>query len=394
MPEATPATTPPPAGGTPSGPAAWLKQHWSALLIYALPLLILLIMPAFTGFRGPLPNTVLSVLVFTVLALGLNVVVGSTGLLDLGYVTFMAIGAVVTCMGLMLMKTPEGYLLPFGQTGIIEGDLVFGFEGAYLIMLLVSGIVAAAFGVLRGIPTLRLTGDYYAIVTLGIAEIMYQVFKNEEWLTGGAFAIKITRAQRPILFGDTFNYASWRFYYLAIGALVLITVLVARLDRSRIGRAWAAIRLDETAARANGVNVNAYKMIAFAVSGFIGGVGGGLFSVWQGGVAVTNLDVWISILLLCALVLGGLGSVRGTLVGGVILFSLGEILRYELPILGKVPPEARFLIYGLILMIMMRFRSEGILPRRPIVTGYDAGARASRAAAPGRLYSLHGKGDA
>lgn len=375
------------------------------LILPVVAMLATALLPALLGFRHPLINTIIYIEIYMILAMGLNIVVGYVGLLDLGYVTFMAIGAVATCMGLMFTKTPGGYVNPpFGQTGIVEGEVVFRFEGAYFLILIGAGLLAAAFGILRGIPTLRLTGDYYAIVTLGIAEIMWQIFKNEDAYTGGAFAIKIQRMHRPLLFGDTFNWASPRFYYIVLGMVIAFVLVMWRLERSRLGRAWSAIRLDETAAKTNGVNVSAYKMIAFALSAFVGGVGGGLYAVWSGNVAVNNLDVWQSILILCALVLGGMGSLRGAVVGGLVLFSLGEILRYQMGrLLGwipgvsslpeafqsfQVPTEARFLFYGIVIILMMRFRPGGLLPRRAISTGLDEASLRQRAADPGPLYHL------
>ncbi len=380
------------------------------------------------GFRNALINTILYIEIYIVMALGLNIVVGYTGLLDLGYATFMAIGAVTTCMGLMFTKTANGYVNPpFGGTGFASGHVIFHFEGAYLLILLAAGFMAAIFGILRGIPTLKLTGDYYAIVTLGVAEIMWQVFKNEDALTGGAFGIKIQRIHRPLLFGETFNWATWRFYYLVLLVLVATVVVLVRLERSRLGRAFAAIRLDETAAKTNGVNVTTYKLVAFALSAFVGGVGGGLYALWLGNVAVNNIDVWQSILILCALVLGGMGSVRGGIIGGAVLFSLGEILRYPigkligwLPgsslidqagdgLLGwarhlpwhavashvpdafaelKVPAQARFLFYGAVIILMMRFRPGGIFPRKAITSGLSEDELKRRAKERGSLFHL------
>ena len=136
-----------------------------------------------------------------------------------------------------------------------------------------------------------------------------------------------------------------------------------RLQNSRLGRAWAAIKLDEPAARSSGVNVSKYKLIAFAISGFVGGIGGALMTIWMGLAAVKDLDVWQSILILCCVVLGGMGSIPGTLLGTFILISLGEVLREPLPLIElRVPNEARFLIYGLILVFLMRFRPQGLLP--------------------------------
>ncbi|RME75263.1 MAG: branched-chain amino acid ABC transporter permease [Planctomycetota bacterium] len=327
-----------------------------------------------SGCESRVVNVTLFVVVYAVLALGLNIVVGYTGLLDLGYVTFLATGAIVTFDLLLLVRTPEGLALRVGENAGLTGQPVFGFDGSIFVIMLIAGTICALIGLLRGIPTLKLTGDYYAIVTLGIAEIVFLVYLNESAFTGGAFGMKLDFAARPTL--PWFEDGQWRwvklyhdtgaFYLLALAVLGLTVVLSDRLDRSRIGRAWAAIRLDETAARACGIDVSRYKMIAFAVSGFLGGVGGALYAIWAGTVAAKSLDIWQSILILCAVVLGGMGSIRGVLLGSAMLFSLRELLRETISVGGlelRVPPEASFLVYGLLLIFVMRFRPKGLFPR-------------------------------
>lgn len=343
------------------------SRSWGALVATLVPIALVAALP----FVAPgLVNIALFVAVYAILALGLNVVVGYTGLLDLGYVTFLATGAVVTVDLLLLAQTPEGLALVEAS----GATRVLGFHGSIFIIMGLAGLICALGGVLRGIPTLRLTGDYYAIVTLGLAEILYLVFLNGGRLTGGAFGTKLTLDTRPALPWLEGGQLAWPklyhdepvFYVLVMGTLGLTVLVMDRLNRSRVGRAWAAIRLDETAARACGVNVSRYKMIAFAISGFVGGIGGSLYAIWNGTVAVKALDIWQSILILCAVVLGGMGSIRGVLVGSVILFSLRELLREKLVIFGmsfRVPPEASFLIYGLLLIFIMRFRPQGMVPR-------------------------------
>ncbi|MHC4390881.1 MAG: branched-chain amino acid ABC transporter permease [Planctomycetota bacterium] len=343
------------------------SRDWRPILSTLLMLIAVVWLPTRLGFDHRIINVFLFVAVYAILALGLNVVVGYTGLLDLGYVTFLATGAIVTFDLLLLVNQPGvGLTLPLGATTGVSGTLPFGFDGGLIIIMLIAGGVCALIGVLRGIPTLKLTGDYYAIVTLGIAEIIYLVYLNESSFTGGAFGMKLELASRPVLFGEKLYFDTPQFYFLVMATLGLVVLLVDRLNRSRTGRAWAAIRLDETAARACGINVNRYKMIAFAVSGFIGGVGGSLYAVWSGTVAAKALDIWQSILILCAVVLGGMGSIKGVLVGSVILFSLREVLREHITIGSstfRVPPEASFLVYGLLLVVIMRFRPQGIWPR-------------------------------
>ena len=341
------------------------RPLWS-IVLHVLPFAILIAFPLIfdleRGRGSSIGNVLLIVQIYIILALGLNIVVGYTGLLDLGFVTFMATGALVSCLGLMIVVTPEGWVLPGGRDQMPPGHHLFGFEGGYFVIILIAGLVCALLGYLRGIPTLRLSGDYYAIVTLGLAEIIYLFYFNEEWLTGGAFGLKLTMDARPTLMHTKLYYDQKEFYYLVLAMMGLTIYAMYRLQNSRLGRAWAAIRLDETAARTCGINVSAYKSIAFSTSGFFGGIGGALYPVWSGTVAIRDFDIWQSIIVLCAVVFGGMGSTRGVLLGTVVMISLGEILRLE--IFGlRVPQQARYLIYGMLLIFLMRFRPQGLIPR-------------------------------
>ncbi|MHC4781349.1 MAG: branched-chain amino acid ABC transporter permease, partial [Planctomycetota bacterium] len=344
--------------------AAFFKENYQSLLFYGIPALAILFIPLFFGLDTDVANIVLYIEIYMLLALGLNVVVGYTGLLDLGFVSFIAVGAVLTSQCLVLTVHPETGALhsPVGTTETVSGNHPLIFPFSYFIIMAVSGLFCAFIGVLRGIPTLRLSGDYFAIVTLGIAEIIFLILFNEEWISGGAFGIKLTKHSRPELFGEPLYWDTAHFYYLTFAILALTVVLMYRMQYSRLGRAWASIRLDETAARSCGVNVAKYKLIAFAVSGFMGGIGGSLYALWQGTVAVRTLEVWQSILVLCCIVLGGMGNIKGVLLGTGILMLIGELPRYSLPIIGRIPPEARFLVYGILIIMLMRFRPQGLIP--------------------------------
>ncbi len=431
------------------------------LIVLGVAALIVALIPLIWGFTGPVPSTVEKICIYAIMALGLNIVIGYTGLLDLGFVTFMATGAVVTAVLLVAVEQPpqmvsldqgkawvledttgigkgpaaaikvygpgvealhctiqrrgEGFVLiaggeterarvevngarvtehalavadtvviagkrflyegaqsviPVGGKTVEGGRHLFRFPYNILLIMLFAGGICALVGILRGIPTLRLTGDYYAIVTLGIAEIIYIWYRNADW-TGGPKSITFTPGDVPEIAGNKLYYDSPWFYYL-VWVMFALAILASRhLRDSRTGRAFAAIRLDETAAMTCGVPINRYKLTSFALSGFIGGVGGSLFVLWNSSFSAIGVEVWESVLLVCCLVLGGMGSIPGTILGSVILVALGELLREKLPKIGSQgiyweawPQEARFLFYGVILVLLMRFRPKGLWPQR------------------------------
>ena len=274
---------------------------------------------------------------YMLLAVGLNIVCGFTGLLDLGYVGFYLIG---------------GYTV-----GLLMTRLGF----TYWIALPLAVLNGALWGLLRGAPTLRLTGDYFAIVTFGFAELLFRIVKNEQWLIGAPNG-QLRDIPSPTLFGITFNQ-NWHNYYHILILLILVVFITHRLQHSRVGRAWVAIREDEQAAESMGINVSRYKSLAFAVSAAIGGLGGGFIAQFQVNISAPFFEFWESILILCMVVLGGMGSIRGAMVGAAILGSLGEILRP-----GFIIPyqfgNARYLIFGIILILLMRFRPGGLMLKK------------------------------
>ncbi len=477
------------------------------------------------------------ILIYVLLSTGLNIVVGFTGLLDLGYVTFMTVGAYTA---VLLYRQPEWH-----------------FPGSFFLVLLMAGLHCAVWGGLRGLPTLHLTGDYYAIVTLAFAEILYLVILNEGWLTGGPSGIKeyppITLAYqrdhpqrikvalavredipgikgaelsfspseiwlgrprdeaspslkrryegglrataqdwgprlrlrnfdagtafltlstsapwislrsgivsgespgsvevmppatrqpgaflKPLVYFDLARLPPGRheaevvlqtqfgraelkdgtrgFYLLVIGIASAGLLAAWRLSQSRLGRAWAAIKADETAARCCGVDVKRKKMIAFALSGFAGGVGGALMAYKFLIVSTNIFEFWLSIVVLCCVVLGGMGSVRGAAIGAVIFIGLGELLRQ--PILFREASEnwrswvresegwvgqiltvrqegvelnlarTRYLFFGLILVLLMIFRPSGFLPPRAASRPLDPRRQRALLESSGDLYHL------
>jgi branched-chain amino acid transport system permease protein len=284
------------------------------------------------------------VMVYVLLGIGLNIVVGYAGLLDLGYVAFFAFGAYAT--GLLtgaLLNTSTGAAEP-----VLSADLNF-YVAVWIVALMAAGV-----GLLIGAPVLRLRGDYLAIVTLGLGEIV-SIITASGWaqpLIGGPQGMRgVTNAE---ILGLNFQKDPQAFYYLAL-AFVLLAVFVSwRLAASRIGRAWTAMREDEQVADAMGISTIKYKLLAFAMGGAIGALGGSLFAVNIGSLSPASFGILISITALAVVVLGGLGSLPGVVVGALVLIGLPGLLReFE---------EYRLLIYGGALVAIMVLRPQGLIP--------------------------------
>jgi branched-chain amino acid transport system permease protein len=299
-------------------------------------------------------------ILYCFLALGLNIVVGFAGLLDLGYIAFYGVGAYVYA----LLASPQ-----------------FDIHLPFWIILPIGALVACMFGVLLGAPTLKLRGDYLAIVTLGFGEIV-RIFLNNLSspfnLTNGPQGITLIDPFR--IDGFSFSRSETvvglhlsgpiKYYYLLLIILLAVVVLNLRLQNSRIGRAWEAIREDETAARAMGINTRNIKLLAFAMGASFGGIAGGMFSAMQGFISPESFVLVESIMVLSMVVLGGMGNVFGVIVGALLLSYVPEVLRYTVgpvqsALFGRMliePEVIRMLLFGLALVLMMLFRPAGILP--------------------------------
>ncbi len=288
-------------------------------------------------------------ILYVLLALGLNIVVGFAGLLDLGYIAFYAVGAYTYA----LLASPQlGLHLPFW------------------VILPIGAAVAAFFGVLLGAPTLKLRGDYLAIVTLGFGEII-RIFLNNM-----SRPVNITNGPQGITGIDPFAFGGFRFsgpimyYYVLLVVALAVIVINLRLQNSRVGRAWEAIREDEVAARAMGINTRNLKLLAFAMGASFGGVAGGMFSAIQGFISPESFVLVESIMVVSMVVLGGMGNIWGVIVGALLLSFVPEILRWTVTpiqeaIFGRmvVEPEIiRMLLFGLALVLVMLFRPAGLLP--------------------------------
>ncbi|WP_406056314.1 branched-chain amino acid ABC transporter permease [Kribbella sp. NBC_00889] len=291
------------------------------------------------------------VLVFAATAMGLNIVVGLAGLLDLGYIAFLGCGAYVAAT----MST--------------SAFATVGWKPPFLVVMLIGAGVAATLGLIIGTPTLRVSGDYLAIVTLGFGEIFrFSMFNldgnNGPNLTNGPNGVPGIPDLEigSFNFGDVHTVAGIElgrfsnYYFLLLILTGFVILVFSRLNNSRIGRGWVAIREDEKAAEAMGVNTFGLKLLAFAVGAFLAGLAGTIKAHQDGAVSPDQFIFLESAFLLAAIVLGGMGTIAGVLLGATILKLLPEKLRFF--------SEYRLLLFGLLLVLMMRFRPEGLVANR------------------------------
>ena len=275
-------------------------------------------------------NIMITALIYVMLGLGLNIVVGLAGLLDLGYVAFYAVGAY--------------------SYGLLNYHFQLGFWAA----LPVGALVAATFGIILGYPVLRLRGDYLAIVTLGFGEIIRLILENWDDVTFGPSGI--ANIPRPSFFGiETSLHTNTIFIYFLMIFLVILTIfIVNRLQDSRIGRAWMALREDEIACQAMGIDKAKTKLTAFALGATWAGIGGVVFAAKTTFINPASFTIWESIIILCIVVIGGMGSLIGVVFGALVLVLGPEYLRAF--------SEYRMLLFGVILVGMMVFRPGGFIP--------------------------------
>jgi branched-chain amino acid transport system permease protein len=302
------------------------------------------------------------------LALGLNVVVGFAGLLDLGYVAFYALGTYV-----FAIPTAGDYskVLTFrGGRGLPP---LPAWEDWMWILLLVGLIVTMISGIILGAPTLRLRGDYLAIVTLGFGEIVRLALRNYDSITVGPRGITAIPHPQfnlgPIRYN--FGLAPEGYYYLLLALSLIMIGVIVRLNDSKIGRAWAAIREDEVAAASMGVPTVRMKLWAFSIGGATAGVAGVVQASRVNFVSPDTFTLLFSIFILCMVVLGGMGSIIGSIVGAAVIVAVPEFLRTQFPAFQ----EYRFLVFGAVLVVMMIFRPQGIVPSRRRAIELKGGVR-------------------
>jgi len=340
-------------------------------------------LPIFGSF--PQMSTMVGMAVFAMMALGLNFVVGYAGLLDLGYVAFYAMGSYMA--GWFASSQFAKQDVRFGAIGVSPD--VTGFHFSIWLVLIMAGIATAVVGVIIGLPTLRLRGDYLAIVTLGFGEIMPQIARNGDNLFSTGF--NLTNGTGGITPIDGPGFGNWFHHHLGLPAnyitlgqhadraffwtalvLVLITVFCsARLRDSRLGRAWIAIREDEVAAAAMGVPLMRTKTWAYATGAFFGGVAGAYYASYNSGAFPDEFFFNISVFILCMVILGGMGNIWGVIFGACFLAyldreGLANIGAQVSDTVGRQidVPKYEFGIFGIIIVLTMLFRPEGLIPSR------------------------------
>ncbi|WP_426163971.1 ABC transporter permease subunit [Pseudoduganella sp. R-34] len=372
------------------------KNPKQAYISMALLLAALIIFPfAAAPFGNSWVRIADLALLYIMLAVGLNIVVGFAGLLDLGYIAFYAVGAYMTGLlaspqfatvleSLINMNPAVGEAL----AAVLGEDIrTNGIHLSVWVIVPMAAALAGLFGALLGAPTLKLRGDYLAIVTLGFGEII-RIFMNNlndpVNITNGpqginlidpirVFGVNLAGEQgsRATVFIGSFSMPSVNAYYFLFLVLTIATVFVtSRLQHSRLGRAWVAIREDEIAAKAMGINTRNVKLLAFSMGATFGGVAGAMFASFQGFVSPESFSLTESIAVLAMVVLGGIGHIPGVVLGGALLAALPEILRHvveplQMKLFGKVLIESevlRQLLYGLAMVVIMLTRPAGLWP--------------------------------
>jgi len=327
--------------------------HWTFILVAALIPVIELLLPG----QHRVGDLLRPILIMAMLGLGLNILTGFTGLLNLGVAAFMAVGAY--------------------SYAILTCD-IYPFRLGFWTATIVTVLVGLTVGFFLGLPTIRLRGDYLAIVTLGFGEIVEDVLKNLDTITKGTQGINPLPA--PSFFGYHFRpetYQPW--YYLLLGFLALLVLLNRNLQHSRIGRAWISIREDELASSCMGINPMKMKLLAFALGAAQCALAGALWASYLGSTGEPgNYDFQVSVIAVCMVIVGGMGNVGGVLLGALVIMGFNSIVLEGLTNFLKAhqlinssnvftsPGSWKYMLYGFALILMMRFRPEGLLPSKQV----------------------------
>ncbi len=354
------------ASGAGARPEVSKKLLWAALAVMLI--VVPLVLQAATGLTF-LVRILVIVGIWILLALGLNIVVGYAGLLDLGYIAFYAMGAYA------------GVLIGQATSDVLGG-------ATYYVMLVPGAIAGAITGLALGFPVLRLRGDYLAIVTLGFGEIVRISLNNNIFgITNGAAGLPKGAETMVAPFGVEWLQQNVRFetpigqfvfgpslywYFIVLGLIILSVVLIRRLDDSRLGRAWAAMRENEVAAAACGISIRNQKLWAFSIGALSGGVAGVTFAYVQQFISPESFIFMESVFVVCIVVLGGMGSIPGVIVGALVIRGIPDLIQ-GLAVAGvlRLPGEMishitsyRFMIFGLLMVVMMAVRPEGMIPSK------------------------------
>jgi branched-chain amino acid transport system permease protein len=356
-----------------------------------------------TLFGDSLYDAAITTLAYIMMALGLNIVVGFAGLLDLGYVAFFAIGAF---MGGWLMSAQ------FSDKNIhvlVSGvaDRLPGVHINFFIVIFLAAAMTALWGAILGFPTLRLRGDYLAIVTLAFGEIVPRVFElsesglfgigNTNWSNGRQGITPVDKPYAPIPgLDDITRLNITPFFFIVLGMCALVLFVNYRLRDSRLGRAWIAVREDEVAAAAMGVNLVRVKLWAYAMGAAIGGFAGVFLGVYRNTVNVDQFEFGISVFFLCMVIIGGMGNIAGVVLGAIVLsmidrFLLPELNTFSQSLLNFDVTAVSFGIFGFFLLAMMILRPEGFIPnRRRKLELHEGEMEGGEVAADEALYAVRG----
>lgn len=298
---------------------------------YKLPVCItgaalLLAVPAF-GFSQYLMRIFIMIGIYSILGMGLNILTGYTGLVSLGHAGFFAIGAYTSSLLMLRFNVP------------------------FLAAMICAACLTGAVGLLLGLPSLRLTGSYLTIVTLGFGEIVKMIIVNWDVVTNGTLGLK--NIPKPSFFGVSMTLANHGLYYMMLVLVFLVGVASMAIIRSNTGRAFQAIKEDEMAATMMGIHTMRYKVLSFVVSAFITGIAGAFYATLVGFIDANSFTFDVSTLIISVVIVGGMGTMRGMFLGAALLVAFPEVSRSLM--------EYRFVVYGLLLVVMMRFRPQGLL---------------------------------
>lgn len=290
-------------------------------------LAVILIAVPFFGLSQYIMRILIMIGIYSMLGIGLNILTGYTGLVSLGNAGFFAIGAYTSALLMLRLNMP------------------------FLVAMLAGACLSALCGLLLGLPSLRLSGSYLTIVTLGFGEIVKMVIVNWDAVTNGTLGLK--NIPKPSFFGFNLTLANNGLYYMMLGLLLVVSLATVCIIRSNTGRAFQAIKEDEMAATMMGIRTMRFKVLSFVLSAFVTGIAGSFYASMVGYIDANSFTFDVSVLIISVVIVGGMGTMRGMFLGAALLIAFPEVSRALM--------DFRFVVYGLLLVVMMRFRPQGIL---------------------------------